>query len=97
MSGRSIWSSLTSKGRLALLLALLAVCLVPGLAFAQTTLTGGNEILVGWQNYCAPAGASGTTYACEYAPGSEPDLGVYVIGAVYRFRADVANTGRRHT
>jgi hypothetical protein len=89
MSARSIWSCASSRGLLALglgLALLRPVC-------AQTTLIGGNEIVVGWQNYCATAGASGTTYACEFAPGTEPDLGVYVVGAAYRFKADVANTG----
>lgn len=40
-------------------------------------------------NYCAPSGASGTTYACSISPA----ITALATGAHYFFKADVANTG----
>lgn len=40
-------------------------------------------------NYCAPSGASGTTYACSISPA----ITAYGTGVHYFFKADVANTG----
>lgn len=61
----------------------------PRHAWGQTLPINSNLVVYGTYNYCAPATASGTTYAC--ALGVSPS--VYWPGARYAFKADVANTG----
>lgn len=72
-------------GIVVLLVLLAAVVLMMGAG----TSVNGSRVLQSTLNYCAPAGASGTTYTCNMTP----PLAAYTTGACYSFLADVANTG----
>lgn len=72
-------------------LLLVGLCLWAPLA-SDAEFVNGDLIVVGVYNRCAPATASGTTYACTIgtAPQNQTSYGT---GTLYAFRADVANTG----